>query len=181
MGWFDRFKKAFDTGGVGVRVATAKTFRWSDDALPVDITFTNSSKEPRTISSVRLQLVEHDRENPATTRKVRGRYEGMNLVIDREFTVAAGGEHAVHVDMPLSLQGAADEMGVDDPPEWMERLSDAVNLVTELNRDQEWYLLRVMPEVEGFTAKKIGTRRIRNLRAGEWGGGIFKMTIGGDG
>lgn len=177
MGFFDRLKKAFDTGGVKVVVASGQTFRWSDDVLPVDITLTNSATEPRTVTSVRLQFVEYDRENPATTRKRHGRYEGMNLFLKESFTIDAGAQHAMHVDMPLSISGAAEGIGAPAPG-WLDGLSSLVNTVKELNRDHEWYQLRVIPEVEGFTAQKIGTYRIRNLRTGEWGGGIFRTRIG---
>lgn len=178
MGFFDRIKKAFDTGGIKVAVAAGKTFRWSDDVLPVDITVMNSADEPRTVTSVRLQFVEYDRENPATMRKVHGRYEGMNLFLNEPFTIEAGAKHAMHVDMPLSLSGTADQIGVEAPG-WLNNLSNVVNTVKELNRDNEWYLLRVIPDVEGFSATKIATHRIRNLRTGEWGGGVFRTRIGG--
>jgi hypothetical protein len=180
MGILDRIKKAVDTGGIGVSFATAKTFRWSDDVLPVDIVITSSADEPRTVSSVRLQLSEYDQENPASTRQVRGRYEGTNLFLREPFTLEPDQEHPLHVDFPLSLKGAAEELGADGTPGWLDTVSGVMNTLTELNRDQEWYLLRVIPEVEGFTAQKIGSRRIRNLRTGEWGGGFVRTTIGGD-
>lgn len=179
MGILDRIKKAFDHGGVKVAIVVGRTFRWSDDVLPVEITLTNSADEPRDISSVRLQLVEYDRDNPVTLRKVNGRYKGMNLFVNEPFRIMPGTEHAMHVDMPLTLRGAANEMGVEETPGWVDVLSNVVNTVSELNRNNEWYLLRVVPEVTGFTAKKIASKRIRNLRTGEWGGGIFTTRIGG--
>src|SRR5690625_777902 len=178
MGFLDRIKKFFDTGGIKVAVAAGKTFRWSDDILPVDITVTNSADEPRTVNSVRLQFVEYDRENPATMRKVHGRYEGMNLFLNEPFTVEAGSQPSQHVDMPLSVTGVAEKIGAE-APEWLTGLSNVVNTVKELNRDNEWYQLRVIPDVEGFSATKVATHRIRNLRAGEWGSGIFRTRIGG--
>lgn len=177
MGFLDRIKKAFATGGIGVDVSTPEAFRWSDNTLPVDVAITNSSDEPRTVTSVRLQLAEYDRDDPVTTRKVRGRYEGMNLFVNETFSVDAGGSHTMHIDMPLSVEGAAEGMGVEDAPDWVKGISTVVNTVTELNRENEWYILRVIPEVEGFTAKKIGSRRIRNLRAGEWGRGMFRVSV----
>lgn len=177
MGFFARLKKMFDSGGVKASIVADKTFRWSDDVLPVEITVRNSADEPRTVNSIRLQLVEHNREKPATTRKVHGRYEGLNMFVSEPVTIAAGGEHTLQVKMPLSLQGTADTIDAEAPG-WLKGLSAAVNVAKEFTRDHEWYELRVIPEVEGFTATRIGTHRIRNLRTGEWGGGIFTTRVG---
>lgn len=177
MGFLDRVKKAFDHGGIKTTVEAGKTFRWSDDVLPIDITIRNSADRPRTVNSIRLQLVEHDRNDPVTTRKVHGRHKGLNLFINEPATIAAGGEHTQHIKLPLSLRGTADELDIETPG-WLDVLSTAINAVTDLNRDYEWYQLRVIPDVEGFTATKIATHQLRNLRAGDWGGGIFTARIG---
>lgn len=177
MGFLDRVKQAFDHGGVKASIATSKTFRWSDDVLPVDVIVHNRAGEPRTVTAVRLQLVEHDRDKPATTRNVRGRYEGLNLFINEPVTIAAGDDHLIHVKLPLSVRGTAEELD-HDTPAWLAGLSAVINAAKDIKRDHEWYQLRVIPDVEGFTATKTATHHLRNLRTGESGGGIFTTRIG---
>ena len=179
MGFLDRLKGMFDSGGIKVTVETEKAFRWSDDAMPIDLTVVNSSDEDREVTELRFQLVEFDRENTASTRKVNGRYEGLNYFLREPFRLGPNETRELHVDMPLGMSGAANALGADAPG-WVEGVSRAVDMVRDATRDHEWYLLRVTPEVTGFTAKKIATRKLRNLRAGEWGGGMFTMRVGGE-
>lgn len=179
MGFLDRLKSMFDSGGIKITVATEKAFRWSDDSMPVDLTIRNSSDEDREITELRFQLVEYDREDPASTRKVNGRYEGLDYFVREAFILAPGDTRGMHLDVPLSVSGTADALDADTPG-WVSGVSTAVNMLKDATRDTEWYLLRVIPEVTGFTAKKIATRKIRNLRAGEWGDGMVTVNVGGN-
>lgn len=178
MGFLDNIKKAFDSGGIDVEIDVPKTFRWSDGSLPVSVTIDGHESEPRTITSIRLQLVEDD-DDESSVRRERGRLDGLNFTQTETITIEPGGTVTRVLSLPLTVGDAVSTVTDAEAPGWLSAVSKATSAISELTRETPWYILRVIPEVEGAGAKKIASRRIRNLRTGEWGdGGMISGSIG---
>ncbi|GAA5150349.1 hypothetical protein GCM10025768_15060 [Microbacterium pseudoresistens] len=167
MGFFDKITHMFDDGGIDVMLEAPKTFRWSDPSIAVAVTITNGADEQRRVEEVRIQLAEDDRENPVSTQKVRGRYEGLNVFYREPCTIEPGQSRTLRIDVALNATEALDQLGAEVPG-WMRGLGKAAGILSAMNDEHEWYLLRAIPSIEGFSAREIGVRRIRNLQAGEF-------------
>lgn len=177
MGIFDKIKKAFDKGGVGVDIDCPETFRWSDGSLPVAVQLTNSSDEERVITHLTLSLGEDtllaDRDeddSPSERAREKRRLEESATTFEHRepITLAPGEVRALEIDLPLSLSDALDTVGAGDAaPGWLQTASKVLDAANEIRSDAEWYRLKVRPHVDGFSAAEVESRRVRNLRLGE--------------
>ncbi len=192
MGLFDKIKKTFDRGGVDIDIDAPDVFRWKDGLLPVAVQLTGDDEDERVVTSLELSLGEDtllgDRDDDETPTELarRQRHAERSAVRyehNEPITLRPGQEVTLTIAFPLSLEGAAGAVsGGEETPGWVAAASGAMNLLKEVTRDEEWYRLEVRPRVEGFSAAKVASKRIRNLRTGEAGDGrIWTHRFGVDG
>lgn len=169
MGFFDKLKRAFDTGGIDVEISVPDTFRWSDGTLPVSVTLTGNDEEPRTVTELELWL----REDDDDSRTSRGRHQdGVKMTHAGPIELGVGETINLDIEFPLSVSGAVEEMsGGEEAPGWLKAASGVLNTVSELSRETPWYRFSVSSTVEGAGAHKTASRRIRNNALGEFGDG----------
>lgn len=169
MGFFDKIKHAFDTGGIDVEISVPDRFRWSDDSLPVTVTITGHEEEPRTVTELELRL----REDDDDSRTDRGRHrDGVRMTHGGPIELTPGESVTLELAFPLSASGAVEGLSGGEEPSWLKAASGVIGTLTELNRETPWYWFSVAATVEGAGAHKTATRRIRNLAAGEFGDGM---------
>lgn len=190
MGIFDKFKKAFDKGGVGIDVDAPGSFRWKDGTLPLAVQLRNQSDEERVVTQLTVTLHEDvlngrrdadETPSERSRRQRRAEDSGLTYTHREPVTLAPGSTLAIEMSVPISLTGAVDAVGGgDEAPGWLSAASGLISAVEEVTRDEEWYRLKVTPEVEGFSAVAVASTRIRNLRFGERevGGGIWTHKFG---
>lgn len=187
MGILDRIKKAFDRGGVDIDIDAPDTFRWQDGQMPVGVRLANESDEPRLVTALELKLAEdqlhaHRGDESPSERARRRRRADRSAVTYRHgepITLDPGAVVPLVIDFPLSLSGAVEAAGGgEETPGWVEAASGVMNVLKEATRDEQWYRLEVRPVVEGFSAAKVASRRIRNLRTGEFGGRMWTSRFG---
>jgi sporulation-control protein spo0M len=189
VGLFDKVKKAFDRGGVDIDIVAAPdVFRWADGTLPVTIELTGDDTEERVVASLELSLAEDtllgdrdDDETPTERARRRRRAERSATTYTHceSFTLEPGEVKRIEIEFPLSLDGAIEQAGGgEDAPEWLSTVSKGMSLLKDVTRDEEWFVLKVRPHVDGFNAAKIASRRIRNLGPGEFGGRNWRITVG---
>lgn len=168
MGFFDKIKHAFDTGGIDVDITVPDRFRWSDATLPVKVTLTGHDEEPRTVTELELWL----REDDDDSRTDRDRHrDGMRMTHSGPIELAPAESVTLELAFPLSASGAVEELSGQDAPGWLTAASGLMGTLTELNRETPWYWFSVSATVEGAGAHKTETERIRNNAAGEFGDG----------
>lgn len=193
MGLFDKIKKTFDRGGIDIDIDAPDVFRWKDGLLPVAVQLTGDDEDERLVTSLALTLGEDtllgDRDDDETpTERARRQRKAENSAVryahTEPVTLAPGQVVTLTIEFPLSLDGAVGAASGDaETPSWVATASGAMNLLKEATRDEEWYRLEVRPHVEGFSAAKVASKRIRNLRLGESGDGrmwTHRFGVGGD-
>ncbi|MHA6670368.1 hypothetical protein ACX3O0_16025 [Homoserinimonas sp. A447] len=174
MGFFDGLKKAFDTGGIGLRLELPKAFRWSDGTLPITVTLTGHKEEPRTVTEFEVWLREDDDDSQS---RMRGKREGVRMTVHGPFELAPLEERSVEVPFALTAAAGVANVSGGEAPAWLKAVSGAATALTEATRDTPWYRLSVEASVEGARAKKMVSRRIKNNRLGEWGNGQFGGSV----
>jgi hypothetical protein len=168
MGFFDKLKHAFDTGGIDLDISVPDRFRWSDDVLPVTVTITGHDEEPRTVAELELWL----REDDDDSRNSRGRHrDGVRMTHGGPIELAPGESVTLEIAFPLSASGAVEGLSGGEAPGWLKAAGGVIGTLTELGRETPWYRFSVSTTVEGAGAHKTATRRIRNNAAGEFGDG----------
>lgn len=177
MGFFDKIKKVFDKGGVGIDVDAPQAFRWSDDTLPLAVQLSNESDEERLVTQLVVTLHEdvdaghHQRDESAgdrARRRRRAESKGVTFTHAEPVTLAPQSTHTLELAVPLT-RGAT--LG-DEAPGWLQAAGDVFDALDGISREGQWFRLKVTPSVEGFNAVAVGSVRLRNLRAGEFGDGI---------
>ena len=165
MGFFDSIKKAFDTGGIGVKLDAPKEFRWADGALPVTVTLTGHKTEPRTVASLDFEFdddVDRDSREMRTAGSQRDRSGStVKLRWSHPGPIELAPTQVVSIDIrvPLTLEGAGDE-----PTGWLASALSAVATLGDITTRIPWYRLSVQVQVKvvGVNASKGASKRIRN-------------------
>lgn len=163
MGLFDSIKKAFDAGGIKVKLDAPKSFRWSDPAIAVTVTLTGHKTEPRTVTALAFELEEDDvDDNPAGsgTRVSTGRGASMRYV--HEVTIELAPLEVATVDVQVPLKPDA---SVTDAAGWVGKAVEAVAALGTITLSADWYKLSVHTTVDGAAASKGTSKRIRNSGA----------------
>lgn len=158
MGLFDKIRKAFDTGGIRVRLEAPGHFDWQDPGIPVQVTLTGHDAEPRTVQhlSFTLKDVGDNQGAPGLRdRDERHRPDGRRFSARFDhplgLQLAPGEERVVEVVVPLP---GGEEPGLAD------RMSFGPDGVT-LHLGDQWYVLSVSAPVEGATMARAATSRLR--------------------
>ena len=160
MGLFDSIKKAFDAGGIKVKLDVPKTFTWSDASIPVTVTLTGHKTEPRTVSGLAFELEEDDVDrSPAGTGTRVSTGRGPTLRYREEVAIELAPLETVAVDVQVPLQPDA---AVTDAAGWAGKAAEVVAALSTITLSADWYKLSVHTTVDGAAASKGASRRIRN-------------------
>lgn len=163
MGLFDSIKKAFDAGGIKVKLDAPKTFEWSDASIPVTVTLTGHKTEPRTVTALAFELEEDDVDHSpggTGTRVSTGR--GPTLRYREEVTIELKPLETTKVDVQVPLKPDA---AVTDAAGWVGKAVEVVAALSTITLSADWYKLSVHTTVEGAAASKGTSKRIRNGNA----------------
>ncbi len=184
MGLWSKIKKAFDAGGVKMRIDSPEAFRWEDPILSVAVELTNTTEEERVVTLLEFAISEtrDASERRLADKKQASRRDPRTYTTYRhEVAIRLGpGETTTStIDMPLSLTGALDVLGADgQAPGWMSKVGDAIGKVRDFTDDEMWYDLSVRQVVEGANVSATTSRRIRRLRPGEIQKGAWTINFG---
>ena len=159
MGIFDGIKKAFDSGGIKVKLETPNSFTWSDGSIPVTVTLTGHKTEPRTVTDLRFTLEEVLEESGSGSSGISNR-RGASMTFNRSEPIQLQPlqEVSVNVDIPLAVGGEA--TGV------LGMAGKVLDVLGAISADANDYELSVHTRVEGAKAEKGTSRRIRNGAVG---------------
>ena len=168
MGFLDKIKKAFDTGGVSVDIQAPQQFRWSEGTLPVSLTLKGHESESRTITSILFRLQEadndSDRNQSARDRKRDGiRYEYTDPIV-----LAAGESVTIDIDFPLSIGEVLDGVGATgEVPGWLATAAKVIDTGMKLSTESSIYRISATPTIEGAKIAKGVSRQIRQAGLGD--------------
>lgn len=163
MGLFDSIKKAFDAGGIKVKLDAPKTFEWSDASIPVTVTLTGHKTEPRTVTGLAFELEEDDVDrSPGGTGSRVSTGRGPTLRYREEVAIELAPLETVAVDLQVPLTPDA---AVTDAAGWVGKVAEVVAALGTITLSADWYKLSVRTTVEGAAASKGTSRRIRNGNA----------------
>lgn len=184
MGLWSKIKKAFDAGGVKMRIDSPEAFRWEDPTLSVAVELTNSTEEERVVTLLEFAI---DETRDASERRQADKEQAsrrdprtyMTYGHEVDIRLAPGETTTTTIDVPLSLTGALDVLdGAGEAPGWMSKVGDAIGKVRDFTDDEMWYDLSVRQVVEGANVSATKSRRIRRLRPGELQKGIWTVDFG---
>lgn len=158
MGLFDRIRKTFDTGGIGVDLEAPKTFDWGDATIPVRVTLTGHDAENRSIQQLNFSLKDdgdnalapgmRDRDRP---RQPDGRRFTATYVHLLALQLPPGETRTLEIAVPLAGNGG---------PGLINRLSVGSGGVT-LHFGHQWYVLSVSAPVDGANMARADTVRLK--------------------
>jgi hypothetical protein len=156
LGFFDSIKKAFDAGGIKVRLETPNSFKWSDGSIPVTVKLTGHKTEPRTVTNLRFTLAEEREDSSGETTSISRRNQGASVSVDRSESIELQPlqEDTIDFAMPLATGGEAGSVAA-----MAGKVMDAISL---FSTHAQWYSLSVHTTVEGAKAQKGTSHRIRN-------------------
>ncbi len=163
MGLFDAIKKAFDAGGIKVKLEVPKSFQWSDASIPVTVTLTGHKTEPRTVTALDFELEPDDSDQSpgnSGTRISTGQGPSLRYGHPVAITLQPLQEMTVEVQVPLKPDAAATEEAG-----WVGKAVDAIATLGTITLKAAWYKLSVHTTVEGAAASKGTSKRIRNGNA----------------
>ena len=167
MGFLDKIKKAFDTGGVSADLRAPDQFRWSDEALPVQLTLKGHESEPRTVTSVLFRLRESDSDGENRTARDRER-EGISFEYREPVELPPGESVTIDIEFPLTVTEILDQVGAtENVPGWLSTAAKVMDASRSLSLDSEYYWISATPEVEGAKISKGVSRRILQVGRGD--------------
>ena len=178
MGFFDSLKKAFDAGGIGVKLAAPSDFRWEDGTLPVTVTLRGHKSEPRTVASLDFRLEdEADRgangtRSSGSARNRRGSSADLRWSHAGPIELLPGQTVNLDIRMPLSKEAASGASGV------LDAALSAIASLGELSMSIPWYTLSVHASVVGANVSKGTSKRIRNSGGVKFGATGFNISVG---
>ena len=178
MGFFDSLKKAFDAGGIGVKLAAPNDFRWEDATLPVTVNLSGHKSEPRTVASLDFRF-EDDIDRGASgirgsggARNRRGSSVDLRWSYPGPIELLPGQTVSLDIRMPLSKDAASGASGV------LDAALSAIAGLGELTMSIPWYTLSVHASVVGANMSKGTSKRIRNSGGVKFGAGGFNISVG---
>jgi hypothetical protein len=174
MGFLDKIKKAFDTGGVTTELMAPDAFRWSDESLPVQVRLTGHESEVRTISSVELRLREDDRDSKdrSSTRDD----DGIRYTYRERIVLQPNETISFDVDFPLKASTVLGRLDSDgELPGWLSKAAKVIETGQALATGTEDYRISATPEVDGARMSRSVSRRIRALGFGDFAIGTANL------
>jgi len=171
MGLFDSIKKALASGGIAADVDAPKTFRWADGSLMVTVTITGDDEHPRTVTAIELELEEEPSGTAEERNAARRNNGGIKQTFEQSLVIEPGETATVELVLALNPVAAVENASDKAVPDWLKAVAGAANVLADVTRDTPWYRLEATPVVEGFSARKSASQRIKNLRPGEWSDG----------
>lgn len=156
MGLFDAIKKAFDAGGIKVKLDVPKSFKWSDGSIPATVTLIGHKAETRIVENLRFTLTERV-ENEDGSRNLAG--GGAKLSINRSEPIELQPLQELTVEVVFPLPTAGEQGSVTAAA------GKIMDLKGRFGHDAQWYTLAVHTTVGGAKARKSASRRIRNSAA----------------
>lgn len=178
MGFFDSLKKAFDAGGIGVKLAAPKDFRWQDATLPVTVTLTGHKSEPRTVASLDFRFEDDTDSGASGTRGSGSARSRSGSSVDLRWSHAGpiellpGQIVSIDIRMPLSKDSASGASGV------LDAALSAIASLGEITMRIPWYTLSVHADVVGANLSKGASKRIRNSGGVRFGATGFNVSMG---
>lgn len=122
MGLFDKVKKTLQ-GPVRIDLAVPPTFSWSDDSLPVTVSFTNESDDTHNIVEIEVELEKVVRSSKAP------RGAGRKTKVHEPLRVLPGETVVRAVSLPVREQAEVSRADVEEwaqaqgAPAWAGRLA----------------------------------------------------------
>jgi hypothetical protein len=167
MGFLDKIKKAFDTGGISAELDAPGQFRWSDETLPVRLILKGHESEPRTVNSVLFRLRESDSDDENRTARERER-EGISYEYNETIELQPGESVTIEIEFPLTVSEILDRAGVaEEIPGWLSTAAKVMDSAAKLSTDSDSYRISATPNVEGAKIAKGVSRRIRQVGMGD--------------
>jgi len=167
MGFLDKIKKIFDTGGISADIQAPERYRWDDETFPVSLTLTGYGSESRTITTILFRLQESDTSNQNQSGQSRTR-DVTTFERSEPFDLAAGESKSVEVDFPLSIAGGLDRAAAEGKvPEWLSTVAKVAETGLNLTEDAKYYRISATPKVEGARMSKSTSQRIRRMGKGD--------------
>ena len=167
MGFLDKLKKIFDSGGISADLQAPDQFRWDDKALPVSLTLTGHESEPRTVTSIVFRLQEDEVSNQKQTGASRKR-DGITFERSEPIELAAGESKTIEVDFPLSIAEGFDQAAAAGKiPGWLSTVAKIAETGMKLAEDTRYYRISATPKVEGAKMSKSASQRIRRMGKGD--------------
>ncbi len=149
MGFFDAIKKAFDSGGIKVRLDAPGSFTFSEGSIPATVMLTGHKTEPRIVTELIFTFREDSDDSDSGTSGV----STLTFSHSEAIELQPLQEVAVEVTFPLELDvQATKEAG------WVGGLMKAIGTISQ---NATWYRLTVSAVVEGAGANKSASRRLR--------------------
>lgn len=168
MGFLDKIKKAFDTGGIKTELHTPDAFRWRDETLPVSVRLTGHESEPRTVTSIEFRLRDADREDTNQSARERER-DGIRFEYRESVVLHPGESVTLDIDSPLTTSGIIDQVGATGQvPGWFATAAKVVDTAQSLSTDSSHYVISATPKVEGAKMDRGVNRRIRQMGQGDF-------------
>ena len=167
MGFLDKIKKAFDTGGISAELDAPGQFRWSDETLPVRLTLKGHESAPRTVNSVLFRLRESDSDDENQTARERKR-EGISYEYHESIVLQPGESVSIDVQFPLTTSEILQQVGAtENVPGWLSTAARVVDAGKKLSLDSDSYRISATPNVEGAKIANGVSRRIQQVGAGD--------------
>lgn len=172
MGFLDKIKKVFDTGGVGLDLSAPKQFRWSDETLALSLTLTGHDSEVRTVSSIEFRLREVTSSSENSSARDRER-EGIRYTHSEPLVLQAGESATIDIQFPLTASEMFEQAGaLENAPGWLKTAVNVVDAGSKLSTSSSDYTISATPEIEGANMSKGVSRRIEQVGAGDFRFGL---------
>lgn len=167
MGFLDKIKKAFDTGGISADLNAPREFRWSDETLPLSLTLTGHDTEVRTVKSVTFRLQETADESRSKTARER-EHDGIRFKHNESFDLQPGETVSIDIAFPLTTSEILERVdAMDNAPGWLATAAKVVDAGAKLSTTSDDYTISASPEIEGAKMAKSVKRRIRQAGFGD--------------
>lgn len=106
MGFFDRIKRFFDRGGIGLSLNIPRSFKWQDGSLPATVTLKGHKEEPRSIFELSFTIVEDEKTDDSSSSPSSFTYSWTR---EGSIDLAPGEEKVIDVVIPLVTEELVEE------------------------------------------------------------------------
>ena len=166
MGFLDKIKKFFDTGGVDTDLSAPEAFRWSDDEIPLRVRLTGHETEVRQISDIDLKLEEE--VSAGADEKERRNRDRYTFVYHAGVTLQPGETVELDIAFPLRRRGFSNDSTAARAGRLIGAATELMGSGLTIGSTGSRYRISVMPAVEGARMRKATSRQIRALGFGDF-------------